>query len=120
MFEIRQRIDYLAQFLIPHGQKLLLNTEGAVKRKFLKRSLKTQFKILRTLEKRRTKALYFYQVALLAGRVPKALVPGILENVMAESDHPRFNCHRMVKRCLATLITNGSVRDFFKSVKNPG
>ena len=46
LFEMNQRIDYLSRFLLPYGQYLLFNETDIVRRKKLKKMLKSHFKLL--------------------------------------------------------------------------
>lgn len=98
------RIDYLSRFLIPYGQYLLLRTEKPETKRKLLYIVKQQMKVLRELEKAKSKALNFYQLAILAERLPKSRLAGIEAACNAAVPNVHRNTHKMARRCLATLL----------------
>lgn len=98
------RIDYLSRFLIPYGQYLLLRTEKPETRRKLLYIIKEQMKVLRKLEKAKSRALNFYQLAILAERLPKSRQDGIEAACNAAVPNVRRNTHKLARRCLATLL----------------
>jgi hypothetical protein len=105
LYELEVRIDYLSRFLIPYGQWLLLQESDEQKKYKLRKCLKKQSKILRTLEKKRINALNYYQLALLGGRIPKNYITKIALDTFRASHRPLKNCHRISRSCLATLAS---------------
>lgn len=102
--QLNQRIDYLARFLLPYGQYLLLHETNIENRQQLKGVLKREFKRLRSLEKKKMRSLNFYRLGLAAGKIPKHLQKKIefdCDNAMKDL---RINSHRTVRACLATLM----------------
>jgi hypothetical protein len=106
LYELDQRIDYLSRFLIPYGQWLLINEQVGSRQRRLRRRLKKQGKVLRKLEKKRTQAICFYQLALLGGRVPENRRDKVFADTLAASTRTHKNCHRIARQCLATLINS--------------
>lgn len=104
LFEINQRIDYLARFLIPYGQYHLLKTESFENKKKLRYVISKQMEALRNLEKKKTKALNFYCLAILAERIPAERRFGIEEACRKAIPDTRKNSHRTARQCLATLL----------------
>lgn len=102
--EMNQRIDYLAQFLIPYGQYLFLKTKNPENKKKLRYIITEQMKVLRDLERTKTKTLNFYLMAILAERIPPHRLAGIEEACRMVVPDTRKNSHQMVRRCLATLL----------------
>ncbi len=104
LYAINQRIDYLSRFLIPYGQYLFTKTtKGKIKKKLLY-IITEQMKVLRDLERTKTRALNFYQMALLAERLPPSRQAGIEDACRLAVPDTRRNTHRIVRRCLATLL----------------
>lgn len=104
LFEMNQRIDYLSRFLLPYGQYLLLNEKDVHKQKKLKKILKENFKILKSLEHQSIKALNFYRLALIAGRIPKSIRPEIEQVCQVAEKDIKNNTHRTVRQCLGELM----------------
>ncbi len=102
--QMNQRIDYLAQFLIPYGQYLLLKTKNPETRQKLLYIIKEEMKVLRDLERTKTKTLNFYLMALLAERIPADRQAGVEEACRMAVPDTRKNSHHMVRRSLATLL----------------
>lgn len=102
--ELNTRIDYLAKFLLPHGQHLLLNETDLATRKKLKSTLKENFSLMRDLEKKKIESLNFYRLALAAEKIPASHRDQILRDTNEALTDMRTNSHRVVKQCLATLI----------------
>jgi len=105
LFEMGQRIDYLSRFLLPHGQYLLLKEVDVDKREALKGVLKKKFKLMRKLEKLRIKATNYYQLALVGDRLPEKVREKVRSDCEAALTHERINSHRVVRQCLATLLS---------------
>jgi len=106
--EFRARIDYLARFLLPMGQHLLLKETRPDHQEKLRKILKSQFKTLASLEHKKTKALNFYRVSLLAETIPfeyRAAIQAACEEDMANST---INNHKIVRRCLASLRSSAT------------
>ncbi len=101
---INQRIDYLARFLVPYGQYLYLRSNNAETKSKLRYILAEQFKVLRKLEQAKTRALHFYQLAILAERLPASRASDVEDAVRNSVPDTRKNSHRLVRRCLATLL----------------
>lgn len=97
------RLKYLSQYLIPHGQKLLFAAENGDEAKAIKTELRTLMNTMRDMEIRRTKALYYYVLALQAGRVPKEMLDQVKIDCMDAIKEGEMDCHKMAKACLATL-----------------
>ncbi len=104
LFEMNQRIDYLSKFLIPYGQYLLLRTTNPETIRKIRYILKEQMEVLRDLEKTKTKALNFYQLAILAERLIPERREGIEAACRMAVPNTQRNTHKMVRRCLATLL----------------
>jgi hypothetical protein len=107
--EIKNRIDYLSRFLLPYGQYLLLNEPNLEERKKLKKKLKSQFKTLRHLEKKRTLALNFYRLALVAEKIPEPHKTKIRQDCAQALKEDRKNTHRIAKRCLKILLEKDKI-----------
>lgn len=115
--ELNARIDYLSKFFLPYGQYLLLKEEDPEKREKIKSVLKKRFKTLRNFEQRKVESLNFYRLALAAEKVPKHLVEKISMDVKNALPDTRINTHKIVKRCLATLIKREGAEHLLKKNK---
>jgi hypothetical protein len=104
LIEMNERIDYLSRFLLPTGQHLLMKEQNPALQKTLRAMLKTHFRTLVSLEHKRTKALNFYQLALVADKIPGTHIELIKEACMREVPQSHTNTHKVVRRCLATLL----------------
>lgn len=104
LYELNQRIDYLAQFLIPYGKLMLLRTKSAENKSKLRFILAEQYKILRNLEQSKTKALHFYHGALLDERLPEKHRQKIESDIDFACPDTRKNSHKMAARCFYTLL----------------
>lgn len=101
--EFNARIDYLARFLLPMGQYMLLKETRPEHQKKLRKILKEEFKTLASLEHKKTKALNFYRVNLLAETIPFEYRAAIKEACEEDLATSKINNHKIVRRCLATL-----------------
>lgn len=104
LMEMDRRIDYLSRFLLPYGQYLLLKEGEIKKRKRLKKVLKVEFKRLRNLEKKRSRAFNFYRLALAAERIPDSYRQKISMDCKRASKNNCINTHRVARRALMTLL----------------
>ncbi len=102
--EMNERIDYLSRFLLPMGEKLLMSEKNPEHQEKLKKLIKKYNKILISLEHKKTKALNFYQLALLAHKIPPSHRELIVEHCKKNTPDTRVNTHKIAQRCLATLI----------------
>jgi len=101
---LNQRIDYLSRFLIPYGQYLYLKEMNPIHKQEILRLLRRQFRLLKHLEHKNIKALNFYRLALLAGRVPSQVHDSI-ENACQNAEKDiRVHSHRTARKCLTTLL----------------
>ncbi|MCA9508234.1 MAG: hypothetical protein KC505_07440 [Myxococcales bacterium] len=101
---MNKRIDYLSKFLIPYGHYLLLRSQNTETKKKLRYILKEQLKVLRKLEKVKSKALNFYQLAILAERLPESHRAEVEAACNAAVPNIHRNTHKVARRCLATLL----------------
>jgi hypothetical protein len=116
--ELNHRIDYLSRFLLPYGQYLLLKETDIETRQKLKTTLKSHFKTLRILEKKKVESLNFYRLALAAEKIPKDMVDKIQRDCKNALPDTRVNTHKIAKRCLATLIKKDESLENILSKKN--
>lgn len=112
---INQRIDYLSRFLLPYAQYLYLRSAKDDTRAKLRYIMLEQLKVLRKLERAKTQALHFYQLAILAERIPVARRAAIEDAIRQSTPDTRKNSHRCVRRCLATLLRE---RPIIPNLKN--
>lgn len=101
--EFNARINYLARFLLPMGQYLLLKETRPEHQKKLRKILKEQFKTLASLEHKKTKTLNFYRVSLMAETIPFEYRQAIKEACEEDMATSKINNYKVVRRCLATL-----------------
>lgn len=107
LVELDNRINYLSKFLIPFGQYLYTQETKEARKNQLQEIIKIQLEFLRTLERRKTKTLQFYQLALIANRTPEDFVDYI-KLYINKSDSNNMNGHITARSCLATLLNNKS------------
>jgi hypothetical protein len=101
--EMTGRLKYLSRFLIPHGQKLLHLTTNPQQKEQIMVHLREQMDAMRDMEMRRTRALYFYVLALASGRVPEEYLAQIKQDCSKALEEGDMDCHQTAKSCLATL-----------------
>jgi hypothetical protein len=101
--EMTDRLKYLSQFLVPYGQKLLFESVDKDQQKEIMGHLRNLMDAMRDMEIRRTKALYFYALACVLGRVPPDLLEQIKKDCLAAMNEGEMDCHQTAKSCLATL-----------------
>lgn len=97
------RLKYLSQYLIPHGQNLLFAEKDNESQEVIKEQLRALMDTMRAMEIRRTKALYYYVLALQSGRVPEEMLDTIKMDCTNAIKEGEMDCHKMAKACLATL-----------------
>lgn len=102
--ELNRRIDYLSQFLLPYGQYLLLKETDEETKQELKKVLKEQFKLLRSLEKKKIESLHFYLLGLAAEKIPDPYREKIESHCRRALPEKHINTHRVVRTCLAQLL----------------
>jgi hypothetical protein len=111
--ELDDRIDYLSKFLIPYGEYILLTQNKPIRQKQLRQILAEQLSILRTLEKRRTKALQFYKLALIAEKVPPEEIENVKKYTIDANLADKINGHKVARRCLGSIIEKIPETNFF-------